>query len=153
MNALQSRIRVVWILRAIVLAAVLGGLTVALDRYLLHVTPLLGVAVGVVVSVVGVGDALVRYRRWGFAVQDDALVLERGVYTEVESSVPYVRIQHVDTQRGPFSRLVGLASVAVYTAGTHGADVTVPGLTPERARELHDRLRTLAIQSEPEDGV
>lgn len=152
-NALHPRMRIVWLLRAVVFAVVLGGLTVALDRYLLRVTPLLGVGVAIAVLAVGVVDTVLRYRRWTFDVQDDALALERGVYTEVESSVPYVRIQHVDTRRGLFSRLVGLSSVVVYTAGTHGSTVNVPGLTPDRARKLHDRIRTLAIRSEPEDGV
>jgi len=31
--------------------------------------------------------------------------------------------------------------------------VTVPGLDPERAKELRNRLRDLAIENEPEDAV
>ncbi len=51
-----------------------------------------------------------------------------GVATD--TSVPYVRVQHVDTTRGPVERAIGLASVVVYTAGTRGADITIPGLRP-----------------------
>ena len=93
------------------------------------------------------------YRSWGYRLDDDALELERGVITNVETAVPYVRVQHVDTQRGPLDRLLGLGRVVVYTAGSRGADVTIPGLTPDQARDLRNQLRDLAIESEPEDGV
>jgi membrane protein YdbS with pleckstrin-like domain len=73
--------------------------------------------------------------------------------TEVVTSVPFVRVQHVDTQRGPVERLAGLASVVVYTAGSRGADVTIPGLRPERAEQLREQLRELAIESEHDDAV
>ena len=151
-NALNSRIRLVWGLRLLAGALILGAVaTVA--AIALDVTPFVGVALTVAILVVGVPYTLVRYRRWGYEVQDDALVLERGVLTTVDTAVPYVRVQHVDTQRSPLERLVGLSRVVVYTAGSRGADVAVPGLEPERADELHARLRRLAVESEPEDGV
>jgi len=101
----------------------------------------------------GVGLALVRYRVWRYEVRDDALYLERGVFTRVRTVVPFVRIQHVDSSRGPLERLIGLASTVVYTAGSRGADVTVPGLTPDGADDLRERLKRLAIRAEGEDAV
>ena len=135
METLDPRVRVVWFL---------GALASALA---------VGVAVFVALAVLGGIVALLRYRVWRFEVQEDALYLERGVLTRVTSVVPFVRVQHVDTQRGPVERLVGLSSVVVYTAGSRGADVTVPGLAPERADAIQQRLRALAIESEPEDAV
>jgi membrane protein YdbS with pleckstrin-like domain len=125
----------------------------AVTTLVLQRSPLYGVALGTGVFVLGVGYAVAHYRRWRFELQEDALELHYGVFTHVDSSVPYVRVQHVDTERNLLARLVGLSAVVVYTAGSRGADVTIPGLTPARARELHDRLRELAIRSEPEDGV
>ena len=86
-------------------------------------------------------------------MRDDDLYLERGVLTRVNTVVPFVRVQHVDTQRGPVERAVGLASVVVYTAGSRGADVTIPGLTPDRADALQEKLRRLAIESERESDA
>ncbi|MFC6835608.1 PH domain-containing protein [Halomarina ordinaria] len=155
MHALHPRVRVAWALSSLVGAVTLGAGAVAVDRFLLSLPggPALGVAVGLGLALLGVGSALLHYRVWRYDVQDDALYLERGVLTRVESAVPYVRVQHVDTQRGPVERALGLASVVVYTAGSRGADVTVPGLEPDRARALQGRLRELATESEPEDGV
>ena len=75
------------------------------------------------------------------------------MFTEVRTIVPFVRVQHVDTQRGPIERAAGLSSVVVYTAGSRGADVTIPGLTPERAEALQEQLRRLAIESERESDA
>jgi len=106
-----------------------------------------------VLVVLGIAHAIAAHRIWRFDLQDDALFLLRGVVTRTDTSVPYVRVQHVDTTRGPVERAIGLASVVVYTAGTRGADITIPGLRPERATELREQLRDLANESEATDAV
>lgn len=150
MERLDPRVRVPWavglLVGAGVLAAVLAGVGAVVGVGWL---PLLAVPV----AVVGLVHVFARYRRWRFTVGEEALFLRRGVVTHVETSVPFVRVQHVDTRRGPIERLLGLASVVVYTAGSRGADVAIPGLAPERAEQLRERLRDLAIDSEREDAV
>jgi membrane protein YdbS with pleckstrin-like domain len=153
MEALHSRVRFRWSLSALIGAAVLGAVVGIAARFVLNRSPLVGVGAGVAVLALGVVFAFALYRTWGYELRDDALELERGVVTRVETAVPFVRIQHVDTQRDPLDRLLGLSSVVVYTAGSRGADVTIPGLEPDRARDLRNRLRDLAIESEPEDAV
>ncbi|WP_255170769.1 PH domain-containing protein [Natrononativus amylolyticus] len=162
MERLNPRVRVVWLLVAGLRAAMLGGLLVggAATVYLtgiwenapqLLVWGALGVAVAL--GIVRLAIAWRRYGVWRFEVQDDALYIERGVFTRVKTVVPYVRVQHVDTRRAPLERAVDLATVVVYTAGSRSADVAIPGLTPERAEELREELRRLAIESEGEDAV
>ncbi|MFB6302934.1 MAG: PH domain-containing protein [Haloferacaceae archaeon] len=110
-------------------------------------------AVFVAVLAAGIALAVARYRLWRYEVRDDAIYLERGVFTRVRTVVPFVRIQHVDSSRGPVERVTGLASTVVYTAGSRGADVSVPGLTPSGADDLRERLKRLAIRAEGEDAV
>lgn len=97
--------------------------------------------------------AVLLYRSWRYEIRADSLYLTRGVLTRVQTVAPYVRVQHIDTRRSPVERLLGLSSLVVYTAGSRGADVTIPGLTDERAAELQRRLKRLAIASEEEDAV
>ncbi|WP_248896613.1 PH domain-containing protein [Haloplanus halobius] len=153
MNRLHPRVRAVWAGQAAVLAAVLAAVTLVVSRFLLTLPAWVPPAVFVVALVVGVGLATARYRVWRYEVRDDALYLERGVFTRVRTVVPFVRIQHVDSSRGPVERLAGLASTVVYTAGSRGADVTVPGLTPTGADDLRERLKRLAIGAEGDDAV
>ena len=153
METLHPRIRLLWIARGALATVVLGVVLTAIDQWQVTV-PFL--AIGGIVAlglVIGVGYALRLYQVWQFELQDDALYLERGVVTIVETAVPFVRVQHVDTQFGPIERVLGLSSVVVYTAGSRNADVRIPGLTPDRARTLQNTLRELAVESEADDAV
>ncbi|MFC6988331.1 PH domain-containing protein [Haloplanus sp. GCM10025708] len=155
MNRLHPRVRRLWAAQALLLAAVVAVAVfvagrVVFDGRIPAGTPL---AVFAVLALAGVVHAALRYRVWRYEIRDDAIYLERGVVTRVRTVVPFVRIQHVDSSRGPIERVVGLASVVVYTAGSRGADVTVPGLAPDGADDLRERLKRLAIRAEGEDAV
>ena len=152
MNALQPRIRILWVGRAIISAGIVGGVGYAAATYA-NFPVEWPIAIAGLLLVVGVVHALLRYRNWSYEIREDSLYLERGVLTEVRTAVPLVRIQHVDSRRSALERLVGLASTVVYTAGSRGADVQIPGLTPDDASALRERLKRLAIEADGEDAV
>ncbi len=152
MNKLHPRIRIVWVLRAIIIGVVVGAIGVGLSTAL-EASPLVPVGMAAIIILLGVVHAVLRYRNWRYVVGEDAIYLERGVLTEIRTEVPLVRIQHVDSRRSAFERLVGLASTVVYTAGSRGADVMIPGLTPSDADGLRKRLKRLVIDSDGEDAV
>lgn len=153
MERLNPRVRLVWTLAVVVVAVAVGAVLTGILHYLTTWPTWPGIAIGAIVFLLGLVHSLLRYRIWTFEVQDDALFLERGVLTRVRTVVPYVRIQHVDTQRNPIERIAGIGSVVIYTAGSRGADVTIPGLAPDRATDLQHRLRSLVGESESEDAV
>jgi membrane protein YdbS with pleckstrin-like domain len=151
-RSLDPRVRLVWISGALITAVLLGGM-VSVGSVLVFGQAWPGGLATATLAVLGSVHALLRYRSWSYEVRADSLYLERGVFTRVSTVVPYVRIQHVDVSRGPIERLVGLATTVVYTAGSRGADVSVPGLTPEDAEGLQRRLKRLAIAAEGDDAV
>ncbi|MFC4246218.1 PH domain-containing protein [Natribaculum luteum] len=162
MERLDPRIRVLWVVAALVRTAVFGGVVVGAALYLqtttlladFHSLLLWGTVVLAIVLAVGrTVVAWLRYRVWRFEIRDDTLYIERGVFTRIKTVVPFVRVQHVDSRRSPLERAVGLATVVVYTAGSRSADVAIPGLTPARAEDLREQLRRLAIESGGEDAV
>jgi uncharacterized protein len=101
-----------------------------------------------VVAILALSNVLVvpplRYRAWGFALRDTELYLRRGVLFRTTSIVPHARIQHVDTRHGPLDRWLGLAELVIFTAGTRGAIIAIPGLGREQAETLRDRLAALS---------
>jgi membrane protein YdbS with pleckstrin-like domain len=153
MESLHPRVRLLWAGRTAVGGLFLLGLVLVVDRLLLSLPLELAVAGWAALVVLGAVHAVFAHRIWRFGLEDDALFLVRGVVTRTDTSVPYVRVQHVDTTRGPIERTAGLASVVVYTAGSRGADITIPGLRPSRATELREQLRDLAGESEATDAV
>ena len=151
-QTLHPRVQIVWILRAVLLSAFVTA-PFAGAAYLEYLPRWAPVAVGAVVLTLTVAHALLKYRRWSYEIREDAIYLDRGVITQVRTTVPLVRIQHVDSRRGPVERGVGLASCVVYTAGSRGADVRIPGLTPSGASDLREELKRLAIRADGEDAV
>jgi hypothetical protein len=160
---LASTVRLQWVigsaLGAIIVGVVATGIafgvgseTALLDAGL-ESAATVGGAVFALLVLVGIVRALLLYRSWSYVVRADSLYLSRGVFTRVRTVVPYVRVQHIDTTRGPLERVLGLSTLVVYTAGSRGADVTIPGLTPERASKLQERLERLAIESDEADAV
>lgn len=152
-RSLHPHVRYLWILRAAITATVIGVIVAIVDRFVIGIGPELPIAVGTGLLVIGIVHALLSYRIWRYEVREDALYLERGVLTRVRTVVPFVRIQHVDTSRSPVERLVGLSTSVVYTAGSRGADVSIPGLESDRAEDLQGRLKRLAIAAEGDDAV
>jgi len=65
----------------------------------------------------------------------------RGWLFHSDTIVPFVRVQHIDVNRGPIDKLFGTASLVVHTAGTHNSIVTLPGLSPDRAAEIRETIR------------
>ncbi|SEQ24427.1 PH domain-containing protein [Natrinema salaciae] len=162
MERLTPRVRVVWLGLAIARAAILGGILVGAAIVLTRTGVWESAPAALVPAAAGVALLLallrvlvvwLRYGVWRFELRDDDLYIERGVFTRVKTVVPYVRVQHVDSRRSPLERTTDLATVVVYTAGSRSSDVAIPGLTPERAEDLQESLRRLAIESAGEDAV
>ena len=152
-RTLEPTIQVVWILQSAISSAVLAVIVTIASAILVDGGAWVGGVAFALFFTLGVIFAILRYRVWCYEVREDSLFLRRGVLTRVTTVAPYVRIQHVDVSRGPIERTFGLATTVVYTAGSRGADVSIPGLTPERADDLQRRLKQLAIAAEGEDAV
>ena len=150
----ERRICVVWSLQALLIFSVLGSVLTVGIAFLTEFNPVTVFVLSQVGGVILAGlHTFYRYLSWGFEIKDDHLYLEHGVLRKTYSMVPFVRIQHVDTQRSVFDRVLSLSSIVVYTAGSRGADVAIPGLEPDDADEMQGKLRDEAVESEDSDGV
>jgi uncharacterized protein len=79
---------------------------------------------------------------WGYAEDEDDLLVTGGVMLRRLVAVPYGRMQFVDMQAGPIDRAFGIASVTLHTASTETA-ATIPGLPAAEATRLRNRLTEL----------
>ncbi len=130
-------------LRRTVLAVVLGILT--------SIGSLVAWAVAGPAAVVGVvvGGVLLfvwgwvlsarNVASWRYTERDSDLLISHGVLFRQLVVVPYGRMQFVDVQGGPLERAFGLATVQLHTAAAT-TDARIPGLVPEEAARLRDRL-------------
>jgi uncharacterized protein len=81
-------------------------------------------------------------RAWGYAERDQDLLVRHGLVIRRLSIVPYARMQFVDVTAGPLERAFGLATVQLHTAAA-ASDARIPGLVPDEAARLRDRLTAL----------
>ena len=91
-----------------------------------------------------------RHRRIGWRLDQDGCATRRGGLWRNETLVPVSRVQHLDLERGPLERQLGLATLVVHTAGTRMAAVKLPLLALEDAQALR---ALLARQVETDDAL
>jgi membrane protein YdbS with pleckstrin-like domain len=71
-----------------------------------------------------------------YAVREHDVIYQRGWLLRSTKVCPYNRVQNCSIQSGPLERRSGLASLVLYTAGSEGADMRIPGLLQNEAEEL-----------------
>jgi membrane protein YdbS with pleckstrin-like domain len=101
----------------------------------------------VVVALLGVGTlaAWVLHRRvaaWRYQERHEDLLVGRGILVQRLSVVPYGRMQFIEVTAGPIERLFRLSTVKLHTAAA-ASDARIPGLDPDEAARLRDRLTDL----------
>lgn len=83
-----------------------------------------------------------NWRSWRYTERADDLLIARGVMWREVTVVPYGRMQLVEVTTGPLERRYRLARLQLHTAAAT-TDATIPGLVPEEAERLRDRLTEL----------
>ncbi len=86
-----------------------------------------------------------RVASFGYSERADDLLVTSGVLFRRLVIVPYGRMQLVDLAAGPLDRAMGVATVQLHTAAAT-TDATIPGLPPDVAAGLRDRLAALGEQ-------
>ena len=80
-----------------------------------------------------------RVRSFGYAERGDDLLVTSGIMFRRLVIVPYGRMQLVDVKAGPIDRWMGITTVQLHTAAAT-TDASIPGLEPDVAAQLRDRL-------------
>lgn len=108
------------------------------------------IAAGVAGLLLGAFIGRLRHRRIGWKLDAEGFATRRGGLWRTETLVPVSRVQHLDLERGPLERRLGLATLVVHTAGTRMAAVKLPLLALEDAEALRAHL---ARQVEADDAL
>ena len=80
-----------------------------------------------------------RVRYFGYSESGDDLLVTSGIMFRRLVIVPYGRMQLVDVKAGPIDRWLGVTTVQLHTAAAT-TDAKIPGLVPDVAAALRDRL-------------
>ena len=139
-HRLAPSARWLWRLQGLIATAVALAATTAAQSQLPGGTAWLLLPVVILAVDVGAVPEL-RWRRWRYEVRDEEIDLRHGTVRITRTLVPMLRVQHVDTTRGPLEQLLGLSTVVVHTAA---GSTTIPALEEGDAASLRDRIAALA---------
>ncbi|MGW6279137.1 PH domain-containing protein [Kribbella sp. NPDC055071] len=130
-----------------VTASILAGVTAVVLLSVLGLTLgwLYGVLAVIVIAILFAWAWILigrNQRSWKYAEREDELMVSHGILFRELVVVPYGRMQFVDVAAGPLERAYGIATVELHTA-TPATDAKIPGLHPDEAARLRDRLSAL----------
>ncbi|WP_102798192.1 PH domain-containing protein [Bowmanella denitrificans] len=118
-----------------ILAAIRWQTWLTLPDWYLHLFPL------IFGGLVAVGLLWLLYdyladKRKGYAVREQDLSYQSGLFFQSLVTQPILRVQHVELKRGPIERKAGLATLQVFSAGGSLYTFAIPGLPEADARKL-----------------
>lgn len=73
-----------------------------------------------------------------YALREKDISYKRGLFVKKMTTVPFSRIQHVETYEKPISRVFGLSSLSVFTAGDSSDDLEIRGIKKETAQKIKE---------------
>ena len=60
------------------------------------------------------------YKTLEYTIDKDSILLKKGVFWKIRTTVPYHKITNIDITQGPIERLYGFSTIHIQTAGTSG---------------------------------
>jgi membrane protein YdbS with pleckstrin-like domain len=80
------------------------------------------------------------FKNKAYAIREHDILYQTGWINKSLHVCPFNRIQHCTVNAGVFERDLGISKLKIYSAGTTGSDIEVPGLTQEEANTMRDLI-------------
>lgn len=84
----------------------------------------------------------VSFTKREYVLREKDISYKQGLIVKKITTIPFLRIQHVETDEKPLSRLFGLASLSVFTAGDSSDDLVIKGIKKETALQIKEFIST-----------
>ncbi len=88
----------------------------------------------------------ISFSKKGFALREHDVIFKSGVISETTVIVTNNRVQHVALHQGLLSRMFGLASIELFTAGGSSSDLKINGLLLEDAKKIKESVSEKIIE-------
>jgi len=85
----------------------------------------------------------IGFSRRKYALREKDILYKNGVLIKTITTVPFNRIQHIEIDEGLFSRMFKLASVDIFTAGNQGTDLSIKGISKEKAEKIKEYITSI----------
>ncbi|WP_416308091.1 PH domain-containing protein [Neptunicella sp. SCSIO 80796] len=136
-------------------AILLVGITIFLLVTNIPFNLLVKLALGLVIGLMALNywHAFASHPYKGVRLREQDILFKKGMFWRSVTIVPFNRIQHLETHRGPIERKLGLSSLKFYTAGGAGADLKISGLEVVRAEQIKHHVLKKAGLWQPDQSI
>ncbi|WP_299886661.1 PH domain-containing protein [uncultured Lacinutrix sp.] len=80
------------------------------------------------------------FNKRAYALRTQDVIHTKGLLVHQRTTVPFIRIQHLETKQSFVAKKLKLASLYVYTAGEAGGDLSIKGLPIDEANRINEFL-------------
>jgi len=99
---------------------------------------------GIIACMTSIGYAVLWVHFFRYQLDDEELIIEKGVIAKSQDSIPYDRVQNIGIERSLLARILGISVVYVQTAGSHidtaRSEGTLPGILKSNAKQLREEI-------------
>lgn len=93
------------------------------------------------IAVVSLVSPVLKYIYFTFHIDDDELIIQKGLLQKERKSIPLDRIQSININQNIVQRILGIVSLEVETAGSKAKELEIPGLDKFFASQFKDVLQ------------
>lgn len=93
-----------------------------------------------VVCVVYFVILIAGFSRRKYALREKDISYSSGIIIEKLTTVPFARVQHLEVDQKPFSRVFKLASIQIFTAGESNDDLKINGIPKKEALKIKEYI-------------
>ncbi len=139
---IQKRISVIFRqIWPIIIVFLIGGNGAGRREYFLYAT--------IVIALLSMIWSVISYFKYYFYIQQDELIIEKGVLSKTRLNIPFDRIQSVNFQQNIIHQMLQIIKVEIDTAGSSGNEFALDALSVAEAHRLRDII--LARKAETEE--
>ena len=80
------------------------------------------------------------FSRRKYALREKDISYSSGILVEKLTTVPFARVQHLEVDQKPISRLFKLASIQIFTAGESNDDLKINGIPKKEALKIKEYI-------------
>ena len=129
-------LRIEWLITTLMLLLIAGVLIFILPAFKHSFNWLLLAGATLAISILYLLLIENGFPQKAFAVREKDISYRYGWITHHIKVCPFNRIQNCSLQTGPLERKYGLSTLVIFTAGSDGADMHIPGLLQEEAEKM-----------------
>ena len=94
--------------------------------------------------------SVLTYFRYYFHIEDNAMIIDKGVLKRTHTNIPFDRIQTINFKQNIIHQIFGVISVEIDTAGAGKSEISIDALKHEQAHALRDFIMAEKQQLEQE---